>query len=312
MIYMDGIDESASAFFSQKVEGLPLPKALRLQLTSFCNMHCTMCPCSHSQERHVVSDAVLRKIVDVCAPHIGAIGMSYLGEPTLHPDFWGVVDFLSKNGKWEIGLQTNGTTLTEGFCQKLIASPIESVSVSLDTLDPKCAEHYRPGTRHVAIRDGILQLLSLKERKRPELKVILRVFSDEIKNQKCDAFFREVLFWKEHGCYAISPGRMFNHAGAITQIEDSCVACRKHECPCIFPWYYLVIGVNGEIRPCCMDVESKMTLSNILCIHDLPAFWNGPEMRRFRAALLDPQKRNVLCESCNWRKLVSPLEACPW
>lgn len=310
MIYLDKIDPSVEALFSQRTANVPMPKALRLQLTSYCNMACTMCPCSRNKEYSVISKVILSKIVEVCSPHIRTIGMSYLGEPTLHPHFWEVVNFLSENGRWEIGLQTNGTTLTEEFCERLIDSPIESMSVSLDTLDPSHSARYRPGSNHVGIRDGVLRLLSLKEQRRPTFKVILRVFSDEIKKQDSTQFFRDVLFWKEKGCYAISPGRMFNHAGAITEVEDSCAACRHHECPCVFPWYYLVIGVHGEIRPCCMDVEGKMTLANILDIDDLPMFWNSPVMRSFRENLLSQAERNSLCTACNWRKWVSPLEIC--
>lgn len=311
MVYMDKIDPSVEAFFGQKIDDVPLPKALRLQLTAYCNMACTMCPCSHNKDRTVISKEVLSKIVEVCAPHIKTVGISYLGEPTLHPDFWGIVRFLSEHGHWEIGLQTNGTTLTEDFCCKLIDSPIESMSVSLDTLDPSRSARYRPGSNHEKIRDGVLRLLALKERRRSDFKVILRVFSDEIKQQDCAKFFKDVLFWKERGCYAISPGRMFNHAGAITEIEDSCLACRHHECQCVFPWYYLVVGVNGEIRPCCMDVEGKMTLANIMDVNDLPTFWNGLSMTSFRGKLLSQTSRSPLCTACNWRKWVSPLEICP-
>ena len=120
MVYMDKIDPSVEAFFGQKIDDVPLPKALRLQLTAYCNMACTMCPCSHNKDRTVISKEVLSKIVEVCAPHIKTVGISYLGEPTLHPDFWGIVRFLSEHGHWEIGLQTNGTTLSKITPQKII------------------------------------------------------------------------------------------------------------------------------------------------------------------------------------------------
>jgi len=310
-IYLDKIDPSVEALFSLKTDNLPLPKALRLQLTGYCNMSCTMCPCSKSRDNAIISHDTLARIVEVCGPYIKTLGMSYLGEPTLHPDFWGVVDYLSKGAKWNIGLQTNGTTLTETFCKRLLDSPIKSISVSLDTLDPVNSEKYRPGSDHERIRDGVLRLLELKERRRPGLIVILRVFLDEIRLQHYQDFFKAVLFWKSKGCYAITPGRMFNHAGAITDVEDHCVQCRTHVCPCIFPWYYLVVGVNGEIRPCCMDVESKMTIANINEIDDLPTFWNGSKMRSVREGLLGRDKVNPLCENCNWRYLISALELCP-
>ena len=311
MIYLGKIDPSVESLFSLRTSGLPMPKALRLQLTGYCNMSCTMCPCSKSRDRSVISHETLSRVVEICGKHIKTIGISYLGEPTLHPDFWGVVDFLSKGQQWEIGLQTNGTTLSESFCERLLDSPIESVSVSLDTLDPNNADKYRPGSNHERIRDGVLRLLELKEKKRPDFIVILRVFADEIRRQPYQDFFKDVLFWKSKGCYAITPGRMFNHAGAITEVEDCCAQCRTHTCPCVFPWYYLVIGVNGEIRPCCMDVEGRMTVANINDINDFPSFWNGPEMQNVRSGLLGVAEPNPLCKKCNWRRWVSPQELCP-
>ena len=213
---------------------------------------------------------------------------------------------MDQNAEWEIGLQTNGTTLNKSFIQQLLDSPIESISISLDTLDDFDDQHYRPGTHHKAILENIYELLELKNRIRPDFIVILRVFSDEIKRGNIKDFIKKVLMWKNRGCYAITPGRMFNHAGAITEIEDSCAACRKHEYPCIFPWFYLVVGVNGELRPCCMDTEGQMTLKTVYDINSLEDFWNGQEMKNFRAELLNGCPNNLLCKKCNWRLLVSP------
>lgn len=307
MIYLKDIDEHQMAFLEGRMSNLPLPMALRLQLTSYCNMNCVMCPCANNvHPRTNMTRDCLEKVVSLCAGKIKNVGISYLGEPTLHPHFWDFIDYMAKNAQWNIGLQTNGTTLNKDFIQRMLQSPIESVSVSLDTLDVGNSPHYRPGTPYERILDNIYDLLETKNKIRPDFIVILRVFADEIKRSDAKEFFKQVLHWKKLGCYAITPGRMFNHAGAITEVEDSCALCRKHEYPCVFPWYYLVVGVNGELRPCCMDTEGLMTFKNVQDIHSLEEYWNSQELSLFRTELLENCPNNSLCKKCNWRLLTSP------
>ena len=307
MRYLNDLGENKVAYLEGRSSDLPLPMALRLQLTSYCNMNCVMCPCANNlHPKTNMTMECLEKVVSICSGKIKTVGLSYLGEPTLHPRFWDIIDYMASNADWDIGLQTNGTTMNETFIKKLLDSPIESVSVSLDTLDVENSQHYRPGSPYERILNNIYNLLETKNRVRPDFIVILRVFSDEIKRTAPKDFFKQVLHWKNLGCYSISPGRMFNHAGAITEVEDSCLCCRKHEYPCVFPWYYLVVGTNGELRPCCMDTEGLMTFKNIHEINSLEEYWNSSELSNFRSELLKNCPNNTLCKKCNWRQLISP------
>ena len=156
MIYLNDLGENKVAYLEGRSSDLPLPMALRLQLTSYCNMNCVMCPCANNlHPKTNMTMECLEKVVSICSGKIKTVGLSYLGEPTLHPRFWDIIDYMASNADWDIGLQTNGTTMNETFIKKLLDSPIESVSVSLDTLDVENSQHYRPGSPYERILNNI-------------------------------------------------------------------------------------------------------------------------------------------------------------
>ncbi len=59
---------------------------------------------------------------------------------------------------------------------------------------------------------------------------------------------------------------------------------------CRYPWMFLYIDTNGDVRPCCY---ASICFGNLLQ-QDFQAIWNGPAARQMRQDFLN----NVIPEAC--------------
>lgn len=96
-------------------------KTLYLAIGYACNQRCVFCPCSENSVKtpSFTFDAIRRSIDDAIENrHIENILLSG-GEPTIHPDFFRVVDYIRSKGLM-LSLLTNAQKLTdEKFAEKL-------------------------------------------------------------------------------------------------------------------------------------------------------------------------------------------------
>ena len=111
---------------------------LRISLTDRCNLHCQYCQPEVTQ--HVAHENILRyeEILRICriAVRLGIHKFKITGgEPLVRK---GCADFIAKlkqmEGVEQVTLTTNGTLLAK-FLPELLAAGLNSVNISLDTLD---------------------------------------------------------------------------------------------------------------------------------------------------------------------------------
>jgi 7,8-dihydro-6-hydroxymethylpterin dimethyltransferase len=109
-------------------------------ITNDCNLDCPICFTYNRPDRtYYKSLDEIKRIVEHLFRHRDRIEVINLtgGEPTLHPDFFAIIDYLSSCGIDRITVNTNGLTIArdESFCQRLKASRAQMV-LSLNTFDP--------------------------------------------------------------------------------------------------------------------------------------------------------------------------------
>lgn len=126
---------------------------LRISLTDACNLRCVYCMPEHMtfRPRHeLLSDAELRRLITI----FGQVGFTKIrftgGEPTLRP---GLVDLVRHSnatpGIRKVALTTNGVLLDQ-LAQPLRDAGLQSVNLSIDSLDEG---RFRQLTRWGNLRD---------------------------------------------------------------------------------------------------------------------------------------------------------------
>ncbi len=109
------------------------PTDVSIKLTENCQARCVTCDYwKHRWQDHIDTKAAIRLI-----NRLGQIGVTTLrftgGEPLLRRDFFDILTEIDPSPFATIGVQTNGLLL-QRFAEKINASPITHVSVSLDAV----------------------------------------------------------------------------------------------------------------------------------------------------------------------------------
>ena len=112
-------------------------KRIHLELTNVCDFNCTFCPKGIMTRKYGYMDTDLaRRAVSEIKAHGLAekVTLHVMGEPTLHPDFFSVLDHCAAE-EMPVGLTTNGGGLGGPIGERLLDYKLHQVDVSLQTPD---------------------------------------------------------------------------------------------------------------------------------------------------------------------------------
>ena len=95
------------------------PVEIQLELTTHCNLQCTMCPRTlfETKRMHMSRD-VLHKAYELFPDAVRLIPFG-LGEPLLYPYFWELIE-TAKRHDVPVCFNTNGTVLTPQRARRLV------------------------------------------------------------------------------------------------------------------------------------------------------------------------------------------------
>ncbi|AJC67740.1 MULTISPECIES: radical SAM protein [Dickeya] len=133
---------------------------LNIELTSSCPASCSMCP------RHVVTDKgfmtedMLRLIIEkVKQDDVYEIDFAGRGEPTVHPNFYDMVELI-KDAPVPKKLTTTGVTLSEKRLNALTNS-IDAIRLSVSSVKKDIFEKVHCGLKYERIWENISNLASV-------------------------------------------------------------------------------------------------------------------------------------------------------
>ena len=123
---------------TQKFGHIDIPlKRVHIELTNRCEFDCKFCPKSMMTRpygamdtgmvKHVITDLGKHQICEKITFHV-------MGEPTLHRDFFEILDHANSEGV-KVGLTTNGASLGRSIGQKLVDYDLHQIDVSFQTPD---------------------------------------------------------------------------------------------------------------------------------------------------------------------------------
>lgn len=247
-----------------------------LDLTGLCNRHCGFCPRASKQYPNVnkaMSWEVLEEVVEelTAINFKGFIELAGRGEPTLHPEFEKVVEFLTLETRpWKVRVTTNGYRLKRHWkgAYKLIDELIlntyttEEESINRKRIYKKLAngtdvEHYfKPDKLSV---QEINALPAVEDPRNPS------------------KYFH----------YAFN-----NRAGWFSN--------KTLDKPCWHPMRQIFINYEGDYQMCCNDWTYQIKIGNILERSLMDMYINDPKLNRIRWSLLNNRRQDILpCSKCD-------------
>lgn len=146
------------------VEDPPLPAELQVEVTSACNLRCTMCLVSYRPPVNKITGAMRPEtfvpLVDAL-PGLRRLTLQGLGEPLLSPYLLELVRHAKGRGT-AVGFNSNATLLSGRMARELIDTGLDWLHVSLDGATAGTYEGIRHGATYRTVLDNLAGLVAAK------------------------------------------------------------------------------------------------------------------------------------------------------
>ncbi len=282
------------AYLTRQSKLAALPVEYIVETTAKCNLYCPMCPReTHKQPKADMSDAVFDRVVresGSTAEHMMLIG---LGEPFMDPQIFERIEFCHRHSISTL-LSTNGTFLDERVAERVLASPLEQITLSFDGAGKESFEFYRKGARFEKVRDNFVRFAKMKHARRSKMQVVVQMVRMERNAGEVAEFVR---FWR--GVPGVDQVRVKeDETNMLRPDAGHTVEDWKH--PCHYLWRGpMYVKQNGDIYPCCQSYMLDGAPLGNIAKQPLESIWNSDEMQRMRRAHASGRAGEIdVCARC--------------
>jgi len=235
---------------------------VNIELTNRCNLACLMCPVNRDmvRERHDLAPDVFRRLIDG-NPGLDLVLLFQWGESLLVKDFFERVRYVADRGT-QVMVTSNGTLLTEKVCGKILDCGLERITFSVDG-GPETYRKIR-GFSHAKLRENVECLVRMRDERGSSLGIDINMTIWEENEDESDDVRAD---WEG----------LVDRVQFIPRFADA-----PRSTPCRELWRgAMVVQSNGEVVPCCRDVEGELSIGSV---HEssLPEIFNGDPMKRLR------------------------------
>lgn len=280
------------------------PMHIDIETSSFCNLECSMCARTQKVKQGTwrknknLDFDLFKKIIDEGAKlGLYAINLNNFGEPLLNKNIPEMIKYAKDKGIIDIFFHTNGILLKKNISRKVVEAGLDRIIISIDSPIKEKYEQIRKG----AIFDVVIQnLKDLAETRNemgldsPLIRINMIKFPDLTKDE-----------------VELAKNFFLNYADSIgfLELEDynedklKRVKFKKDYvssfiCPQLFT--RLSIHENGNVVPCCVDIDAEMLLGNIKN-ESILNIWNSNKLNKIREKHLKGKFYEIQrCRYCDW------------
>ncbi len=147
-------------------EGVPLPELAVFEVSSRCNLACSMCPRSLGQSPSGQSgDLPVEAFsgLEILLSQLDHAVLSWIGEPLLHPQLEEILEILNRYDL-RVHITSNGMLIDEEMARMLVAKRLDSLALSIDAADEATYRRIRQGGSLVKVKDNIRRIQRMKIR----------------------------------------------------------------------------------------------------------------------------------------------------
>lgn len=270
--------------FRKKSTQLPyLPVRLWIELTSYCNLQCIMCPNKKlkKEDKGYMDFDLYRKIIDEASSFAFDVNLAHRGESLLYSDIIKAIRYAKERNIFT-RLHTNGSLLSPELSSSIIDSGLDRISFSFDGYTKENYEKIRIKGDFDKTIENIIRLLEMKksmERKKPQVAIEVIDFTPE--ETKKDARAKKEFSERFKGLPLdeLVVKELHNWAGETSSEKPSSIRTI-----CTFPWNALIIFWDGSVLPCSQDFFGSYILGNVKH-SSLREIWNNKKMVFLRKKL---------------------------
>lgn len=316
------------------------PHEISLEPTNRCNLNCLTCARRYWDKTQNPFGDMPLSLFEKVVPYLkyfNTVSLQGYGEPLLGENFFPILQRLKSMGK-KVSLNTNVTLLTKKNIYKLIDHGLDNLVLSIDGTDT--LKDVR-GISVENVRDKVYFLQKAKKEKKSicpnlciyavmglynirELPDMVRVahsleiqtiivvhavaYGEEMVQYSlfndiplCQTIFEEAnQVASEYRINLILPKLKVSKIDRRFEVG---IHGKNNITYCDFPFTYIYVNWNGDVRPCCLCTFNDKTSLKVGNIYDEPIekIWNNSLMRGLRKAMWGKAPLPDICKACPFR-----------
>jgi MoaA/NifB/PqqE/SkfB family radical SAM enzyme len=235
----------------------PRVPEISLELTNVCNLKCPYCANpALTRSQGGIGWELFEKIVDECSREGYDLAWLHgVGEPLLLDRLEEAVALIKRKHAGRGSFGTNGTLLNADRIRKLLDAGLESLYVSIDSLDPAIYKATRGGKLEKVI-ENVRTLIAMAP---PSFSITIALMNhrDQTIGDRERARFRE-LFGDHRNVLC----NTIDNALMPSAPEDYRASTEKQH-SCVIPSRALFVDKDGIVALCCSDQDSLHPLGDL-------------------------------------------------
>ena len=279
---------------------LVIPKKIQIDIiTGICNIDCIMCNVNDLKIKKIMDFDVFEDIVSSLERYkesFEQITLVGVGEPLLDKKVVDKITLLKSKSFTGIGLYTNGTLLDETFTDTILFAGLDSLIVSIDSINEETYSKIRQGGR---IEDVLKNVLSFRDRRNAlgaHTKIIIRFTKQDLNKNEYPAFLK---YWQNELNFTLGDLVLcydVHNFGGNKETSSLVSSNISIKCPEVFDRLY--IRVDGEVGLCCGDINYQERIGSII-ENDVVELYNNDIFNRYRDFMQNGRLHELeLCKNC--------------
>src|SRR5687768_1696567 len=116
---------------------MELPAYVQMEPVGQCNLRCQMCPIQFRRDgppygpMAFMDFGLFERLVDEFSPALKDLHLQGLGEPTMHPRFFEMVEYATAKGV-KVSTNSNFTLVTPQKAERFVTSGLDTAHISID------------------------------------------------------------------------------------------------------------------------------------------------------------------------------------
>jgi len=292
---LNNIQQFAYDYAKKSCEISYYPLCIQIEPTNYCNYKCEFCYNKNLKNKGFIEIELVNKIIEEVKEKTLRIGFVWRGEPLLNKNIGYFVKVAAENNLKPY-IVTNGSLLSYEISVELIKNGLNYINFSLDSIDSDYYNNIRKNGSYEDVLNNIKDFLIAKRqfgsRYLPYTVISFIEFSslekEKIMSKFSGDYINNISFTKPH-----------NWAGSIKQNLNIKKIVNKFD-KCSEIWKRMIIGFNGNVYLCCMDMAENCYIGNIKNNKVIDIWKNN--YKQFREKIKNGNYAHPMCEKCIFSK----------
>lgn len=254
-----------------------------------------------------MSFAQFQNLLDEVGDTLILLALWNYGESLLNPEIFKMIRY-AKEKRVVVTLSTNATLLDDERSESIIDSGLDYLIVSMDGASKATYEKYRPPAHFETILQNVKRLMDWRQQKLTwhpfvDLQLIaMRENTSEIQEMRRLAVdlgvdrltVKKADYIPSDLRETLLPVQTSHRCSHYDKKEEALSYCTRLTLSS-------VINANGDVVPCCSDIEFQHVFGNVFRDGGFKAIWNNAQYQAFRQQDWNQPGSIDICKNCEAR-----------